>query len=414
MTRAALLFCSLAVGCVSTPEPPQEPTEAEVQPLPPRYGASEHPPDLPPAGPDFPTHHLADAVAQALLDHFEGSDTEASGRAMRWAEHLAVELAPQYRYAHQLHAYTQRVARGPVYEQHVTRTMPGWEPAAYRYFFDRSRPEVADLLRCNLVASCTWREGREGFRKAGGAPFELVQLGDAPAEPSSSIKCGSWELDPATCPADFPVFERTSWLEMGRDRLDLWSTEHTPLTMDLLVRELGIEPGMRVADVGAGAGWFAFPFAEATGPTGEVLAVDLDPVFVDYVNAVAQGSEMPMLKGVLSQGSTPELPPGELDLVWVALVFQDLYLEDLQAGTEPSQGATMAFAEALTAGLKPGGRLAVVEIGPRANGTGADIQTGFELEGLWALLEAAGFEPERQVPTVIHAELRTFTKPVPQ
>jgi SAM-dependent methyltransferase len=407
ITRWTGLALLLALGgCDRTPS---QASPREPLPVPPLHGALEDPEQLPPVSPDFPTHHLADHISQALVDHLEGRDPQALPRAAGLAEELITQQ-PDYRFAHQLHAYTQRLAHGPEAEARVLADLPHQEPAAYRYFFDRAPDQVGALLRCNLVASCTWREGRPGFRKPGGAPFELVALDGSTPQPEN-IQCGGRSLDPDSCPADFPVFERSSWLEMGRDRLGLWSTEHTPLTIELLIRELGIEPGMRVADIGAGAGWFAFPFARQVGPEGRLLALDIDPAFVGYLDAVARDSALPQLDALLSEGTLPELEPGSLDLIWVALVFQDLYLADLQAGSEPQQGLTMAFAHALADGLRPGGTLAVTEIGPRSNGTGAEIETGFSLQALWALLEGAGLEPRRQVSTVIHAELRLFGKP---
>jgi hypothetical protein len=407
LSRAALSWALALAGCDTAPEAPVPPP---AQPAAPLHGAQEDPAAMPPPSPDFPTHHKADHISVALLDHLEGRDPQALPRATGLADQLANQTAPAYRFAHQLHAYTQGLSHGAEAEARVLAALPHHEPAAYRYFFERPPEQVAALLRCNLVASCTWREGRAGFRKPGGAPFEIVPLDGAEPSPAL-IRCGEWELDPGTCPADFPVFERSSWLEMGRDRLDLWTTEHTPLTVELLIQELGLGPGMRAADVGAGAGWFAFPFARAVGPEGRLLALDIDPVFTGYLEAVARDSQLAQLEAVLSEGEVPALEPESLDLIWVALVFQDLYLADLQAGNDPMQGTTMAFARALALGLRPGGTLAVAEIGPRSNGTGAGIDTGFSLPGLWALLEAAGLEQRRRVDTVIHAELRLFGKP---
>lgn len=411
---ACLASSPMAVGCGSPPstEPSAQPTPFDPTQPPPLHGATEDSDALPLRGPDFPTHHRADHISQALVDHISGKDPQALHAASGLAEQLATRDAPAYSFGHQLHAYTQRLLHGPEAEAQVLATLPDHEPAAYHYFFDRPADQVSALLSCNLVASCTWREDRAGFRKPGGAPFELVTIGEASAQAEPApIRCGGWELDPRTCPDDFTVFERSSWLEMGRDRLALWSTEHTPLSVDLLVREIGLEPGMYAADIGAGAGWFAFPFARAVGSSGRLYAVDIDPAFVRYLERVASDAGVGQLQPVLSEGVAPALPAESLDLVWVALVYQDLYLADMQAGTEPANGVAMAFTKGILQALEPGGRLAVVEIGPRSNGTGADIDTGYGLDALWTLVEQAGFEPGRVVPTVIHAQLRIFTKP---
>ena len=45
---------------------------------------------------------------------------------------------------------------------------------------------------------------------------------------------------------------------------------------DRVIQSLDIEPGDRVADLGAGDGYFTFRLAEAVGPSGIVYAVDID------------------------------------------------------------------------------------------------------------------------------------------
>jgi ubiquinone/menaquinone biosynthesis C-methylase UbiE len=41
-----------------------------------------------------------------------------------------------------------------------------------------------------------------------------------------------------------------------------------------VLERLALQPGMRVADVGAGTGYFALPIAHAVNPAGQVFAVD--------------------------------------------------------------------------------------------------------------------------------------------
>jgi tRNA A58 N-methylase Trm61 len=47
-----------------------------------------------------------------------------------------------------------------------------------------------------------------------------------------------------------------------------------------VIRALAIRPGMRVADVGAGTGYFAVPIGCAVGVEGKVYAVDLQPAML--------------------------------------------------------------------------------------------------------------------------------------
>jgi 2-polyprenyl-3-methyl-5-hydroxy-6-metoxy-1,4-benzoquinol methylase len=63
-------------------------------------------------------------------------------------------------------------------------------------------------------------------------------------------------------------------------RLKAQAAELDPITRRFLL-EAGIVPGMRVLDVGSGAGDVAFLAAELVGATGEVVGVDLAPAAIE-------------------------------------------------------------------------------------------------------------------------------------
>jgi len=65
-----------------------------------------------------------------------------------------------------------------------------------------------------------------------------------------------------------------------RTRLTALSTIYDPGTFRLLT-ELGVAPGWACLEVGAGAGSVGRWLADSVGPTGRVLAVDLDPRFLE-------------------------------------------------------------------------------------------------------------------------------------
>src|SRR5215813_10394255 len=70
-------------------------------------------------------------------------------------------------------------------------------------------------------------------------------------------------------------------------RLKAQATELDPITRRFL-REAGIVPGMRVLDVGSGAGDVAFLAAELVGGTGEVVGVDLALTAVEVAQSLPQ------------------------------------------------------------------------------------------------------------------------------
>ncbi|MFC7594238.1 protein-L-isoaspartate O-methyltransferase [Terrabacter sp. GCM10028922] len=59
-------------------------------------------------------------------------------------------------------------------------------------------------------------------------------------------------------------------------------TNSQPRTVADMLRLLQVEPGQRVLDVGSGSGWTTALLAHLTGPTGEVVGVELEPDLVRW------------------------------------------------------------------------------------------------------------------------------------
>jgi protein-L-isoaspartate(D-aspartate) O-methyltransferase len=59
-------------------------------------------------------------------------------------------------------------------------------------------------------------------------------------------------------------------------------TNSQPRTVADMLRLLDVLPGHRVLDVGAGSGWSTALLAHLTGPTGEVVGVELEPDLVEF------------------------------------------------------------------------------------------------------------------------------------
>lgn len=75
-----------------------------------------------------------------------------------------------------------------------------------------------------------------------------------------------------------------------------------------VVAALGLQPGAVVADLGAGGGYFTFRLAEAVGPGGKVLAVDVDRGLLDYVAAEAARRGLTNVETVLAAEDDPRIP----------------------------------------------------------------------------------------------------------
>ncbi|MGW5425482.1 methyltransferase domain-containing protein, partial [Streptomyces sp. NPDC003943] len=72
------------------------------------------------------------------------------------------------------------------------------------------------------------------------------------------------------------------------DRLVLQARLYDPITEQAL-RTAGLRPGMRVLDVGCGAGDVTFLAARIVGPTGSVTGVDAAPRALDVADSETAG-----------------------------------------------------------------------------------------------------------------------------
>ncbi len=81
-----------------------------------------------------------------------------------------------------------------------------------------------------------------------------------------------------------------------------------------LVSALGLEPGRRIADIGAGTGLFVGAFAAAVGDSGKVFAVDISPNLVRHMRE--RFADLGNVEVVLSEETSSTLSAGAVDVVF--------------------------------------------------------------------------------------------------
>ncbi|HKY71362.1 MAG TPA: methyltransferase domain-containing protein [Nitrospira sp.] len=82
-----------------------------------------------------------------------------------------------------------------------------------------------------------------------------------------------------------------------------------------VVAQLGIVPGARVADVGAGGGYFTWYLAEAVGTDGITYAVEIDETGLDIIRKDMQARGVGNVVPILAELMDPKLP-APVDLVF--------------------------------------------------------------------------------------------------
>jgi ubiquinone/menaquinone biosynthesis C-methylase UbiE len=115
-----------------------------------------------------------------------------------------------------------------------------------------------------------------------------------------------------------------------------------------LIRAMGLQPGMTVADVGTGIGYMLPFLSRRVGADGKVLAEDIFDDFLAGAKQRAQNQNLTNVTFIKGTETDPKLPDGAVDVVLVLDVYHHFdYPEKMLAAIRQS--------------LKPNGRLVVVE-----------------------------------------------------
>jgi hypothetical protein len=116
------------------------------------------------------------------------------------------------------------------------------------------------------------------------------------------------------------------------------------LRPELILPELGVRPGMVVADIGAGEGLLSLPMARAVTPDGTVHALDVDPRMVELLKKRAADQHLERLKPVLVQPGLDHFYTREsFDLAVLCTVYEYLdapvaFLRHVRAALVPRKG----------------------------------------------------------------------------
>ena len=135
-------------------------------------------------------------------------------------------------------------------------------------------------------------------------------------------------------------FDGAAWLE----RTERQQEERA----DLLMAELALKPGMDVADVGAGTGYYSRRMSLQVGPKGKVYAIEVQPQMLRVLETTAKRPGYGNIVPVLGADDDVKLPEASIDLA----IMVDVYHE-------------LAFPHEVLASIvravRPGGRVVFVE-----------------------------------------------------
>ncbi|UCG31865.1 MAG: methyltransferase [Phycisphaerales bacterium] len=152
-----------------------------------------------------------------------------------------------------------------------------------------------------------------------------------------------------------------------------------------VVKALALRPGERVADIGAGTGYFSVPIAKAVGPRGRVYGVDVSRQMIDYLSDRIHRDSIGNIVPILAPSNNPTLPANGVDTVLIVNTYHHL-------------DGRASYLAHLDKALAPGGRIVIIDFVPRPReerGFGPPLGMQLSRETLDAELSQAGFAPAK-------------------
>ncbi|HMN19318.1 MAG TPA: class I SAM-dependent methyltransferase [Candidatus Moranbacteria bacterium] len=155
----------------------------------------------------------------------------------------------------------------------------------------------------------------------------------------------------------------------------------------MIIRQLGITVGSKIADFGCGSGYFSLPLAHSVGGDGLVTAVDILPQALETVESKARFeglSNLETRRANLEGEKGSGLEEGKYD--WV--ILKDMLFQNTDKVRILSEANRV---------LKMGGSMLVVEWTDPVGGIGPEASMRIKKEDLKEMLSSSGFPVQREI-----------------
>jgi ubiquinone/menaquinone biosynthesis C-methylase UbiE len=156
-----------------------------------------------------------------------------------------------------------------------------------------------------------------------------------------------------------------------------------------VIRALGLKPGMDVADVGAGTGFYSLLFAQQLGQQGKVYAVDISENFIKNILRRADEMKLNNIHGIVSSQTDTHLQPASVDLVYICATYHHFeYPQTMLAS--------------MYRALRPGGQLVIIDFRKQADISSAWVMSHVRgnKQAVINEVEQAGFKFHSEAPVL--------------
>ena len=165
--------------------------------------------------------------------------------------------------------------------------------------------------------------------------------------------------------------DRLAYQQMNDPSRDAWQQPKE------VVDRLSLKPGDKVADIGAGGGYFTWYLADAVGPEGTVYAVEIERTGLDMIRRDMPARGVKNVVPIHAQPMDPLLPE-PVDLVFSCDTYH--HMNDRSG-----------YFRSLARYLKPDGRVAILDFHPHGFFSGF-LGHGTAAEDVRREMEAAGYQ----------------------
>lgn len=187
--------------------------------------------------------------------------------------------------------------------------------------------------------------------------------------------------------ADVMGFGGAPWLERSERE-----EEEAP---EKALDAIGIQPGMTIADVGCGTGYFTRRMAKRTGPTGKVYGIDIQPRMIEALKRNLQKEGITNVEGVVSKADDPMLPASAVDLILMVDVYHEF-------------ATPQTMLKKMREALKPTGRMVLLEYRKEDPNVPIRFEHKMTVEEAKAEIEAEGFRLEKVISTLPRQHILVF------
>jgi ubiquinone/menaquinone biosynthesis C-methylase UbiE len=182
------------------------------------------------------------------------------------------------------------------------------------------------------------------------------------------------------------------WLWL--DRSEREQEEEPRRAVDLI----GIKPGMVIADVGAGTGYFTVLLAERVGPAGRVYANDIQPKLLGILQDKIQKHKLANIEVVQGRHDDTRLPEATIELALLVDVYHEFQYPQ-------------AMLASIRRSLKPSGVLVLLEYRKEDRNLPILEEHKMSIKEARTEVEAEGFTFDRVIRSLPRQHILMFRKP---